>query len=1067
MLHLYTSNRLENLVERLAGVMAKPLRSPFEAETVVVQSLGMRRWLSLELAERRGVCANTAFPFPQTFVHDIFAAVFPDSGRSAAFESANLTWRIMRLLPDLVKIPEFAEAANYLTGDAAELKRFQLAGKIAHALDQYFAFRPEMILEWDAGRERHWQAKLWRVLAKEAGKLHPPALGQQLASALKTVPLDVLPARVSLFGISSLPPFYVRLLGAMAERMEVHLFVLEPTPEWWGEIRSEREEMRLRRKRPAGAESDIERGNSLLASLGKAGRDFLQLLLELDPGHFEEPFEAPLPTTMLRAVQSDIFHLRDPDERRAVSSEDQSIQIHSCHSPMREMEVLQDQLLAMFERDPTLMPRDIAVMMPDVESYAPFIEAVFDTPEHERMRIPFAIADRGARSSSGIIDTFLRILDLAGTRLPVTSVVAVLEDPSVRQRFDLSESDLELITGWIRKTNIRWGIDAAHRGECGVPEFAQNSWSAGLERLLLGYALPAGGEQLFEGILPFDEIEGGMAETLGSFIDFARRLFATVHDLAKPRTLREWQGTLRGLLEEFFDPSGTAEYDVVQIRGVTQRLGEIARLSDFHEAVPLEVVRAYLAAAFEAEERNTGFLAGRVTFCALKPMRSIPFKIICLVGMNDTAFPRHAAAIGFDLIAQKPKLGDRTLRDDDRYLFLETVISARESLYISYLGRSIRDNSELPPSVLVSELLDYLAAHFEGAKREQLVTVHPLQPFSARYFSGEETLFSYSAENCLGSKVARETRSAALAFVDAPLPPPEADWNAVTLPGLLKFFRNPASFFLRERLGVAVSREDEVEDDREPFSLGALSRYKIAQTLTAKGLAGESISGALPSVRAMGELPAGGLGDSAFRTIRSEVDEFANVVKEHITGNPSPPAAIDLAIDQWRLTGEIEGLYGSRLLRYRCAEIKPPDLFATWISHLILNIASPSTAVLVGKEKVLHFPPEARAREVLRDLLKLYQIGLRKPLKLFPKTSLAFARHTLNSSEKNPRAEAEKFWRDTFDRQKGRTTPGEESDAAFKLAFRHDQNLLDGAWETIALRIFGPLFANCPGAAKP
>jgi exodeoxyribonuclease V gamma subunit len=1047
MLHLYTSNVLESLAERLGGIITAPPAGPFESETVVLQSLGMRRWLSLELASRLGVCANIDFPFPQTFLHQLGVRVLGEEKADAGFERGALTWRIMRLLPGLLGGSEFAELARYLEGERPWLKRFQLASKIADVFDRYLAFRPEMILEWDRSGA-HWQALLWRAITAEMRGLHPPALGRALAAALPGAPAESLPRRLSVFGVSTLPPFHLSLLAELAARIDVHLFVLEPTPEWWGDIESEREVRRARRKGRSAAVT-VDRGNPLLASFGRTGRDFLHVLFELNPAQHDDGFAEPSQGGMLASLQADLFHVREP-VRRALPAADGSIQFHSCHSLMRELEVLHDQLLAMFENDATLLPKDVLVMLPDIAAASSFIEAVFDTPEQERTRIPFTIADRGARCGSGLIDTFLRILELGETRLPVSRVLAVLEDASVRRRFGLSEGDLEIIGRWVRDAAIRWGLDAAHREECGVPAFEQNSWRAGLDRLLLGYAFADEECELFEGILPLEGVEGGASEIAGALAEFMDRLATTLRDLKTARPLPAWQATLRHLLQRFFDPNEAAEYDTLQLRRAIEELGGLGQLAQFDEPVPLEVIRAHLAGAIETGERGAGFLAGCVTFCALKPMRSIPFKVICLLGMNDTAFPRHAPALGFDLMAQEPRRGDRTLRDDDRHLFLETLLSARDTLYLSFTGQSARDNSALPPSVAVSELLDYLSGAFEPPPQ---VVKHPLQPFSTRYFCGE-SLFSFSEENARAAAASIAARSGPPPFLSAPLPEPGPGWRTVTIRQLTRFFRGPVEYLLRERLGIMLPREHDLLEDEEPFEIDALERHRLTEALAEQGLAGKPPGDFLPIARAGGRLPPGPAGDALFYDAQRTAAEFVKVAAKWTAGGQATATEIDLKIGEWRILGMIDGIRGAQLVRARCATLKPKDLIAAWIPHLLLNMERPIETIVIGSDKAMTIHAPEAVEERLLALLELYATGLREPLKFFPETSYEFAQRTLAGN-------AGRDWRKAaVSKWKSFNGNGEWSQPAHQIAFRHLDDPLDDEWARIALEIFSPLLAS-------
>ena len=372
-------------------------------------------------------------------------------------------------------------------------------------------------------------------------------------------------------------------------------------------------------------------------------------------------------------------------------------------------------------------------MTPDIETYAPYIEAVFGTSEP---RIPFNISDRSAEHESTLAATFMALLELAGSRYDANRVLAILDEPSVQRRFGLAEGDLDTINGWVRESQIRWGIDGAHRASFGLPATHEHTWRFGLDRLLLGYALPAGNERLFAGVLPYDEIEGSGGEVLGRFQSFAEAAIALDAQLAPTRSIAQWAELLHGMLARFFEPTEDREYELEAVRSAITALQTETRAARYTGAVPLAVIKSALRERLEVPGR--AFLSGGVTFCAMVPMRSLPFEVVCMIGMNDGAFPRMRRPFGFDLMADDFRKGDRSRRDDDRYLFLESMLSARRCLYVSYTGRHIRDDSVIPPSVLVSELLDHIAQGLDAGidVREHLVTVHPLQAFSPALLPG-------------------------------------------------------------------------------------------------------------------------------------------------------------------------------------------------------------------------------------------------------------------------------------------------------------------------------------------
>jgi exodeoxyribonuclease V gamma subunit len=1079
-LKLFTSNRLEILADKLAELLSEPLASPFDAEVIVVQSRGMEQWVSMQLAHRRGICANLRFPFPNAFVQDVFRRVLSDLPERSPFDPEIITWRIMKLLPSCITRPGFEGLGAYLKDDADRLKRLQLSERISDTIDQYLLFRPQMIFEWEKGKENHWQAQLFRELVKECGKGHRAELGKELIKAIRGFPsrLKGLPERVSVFGISALPRFHIQIFSAISRVTEVNLFLMNPCREYWGDIVSEWEMKRKVFVRDGKdltlEELHLEKGNSLLGSMGALGRDFFDLVNET---HVEEfaCFQDHKKDGLLSFVKSDILNLRDAEQRsdnkKIIHENDASIQVHSCHSPMREMEVLNDRLLDMFEKDPDLSPEDVLVMTPDIEAYTPYVRAVFDVPADDKRKIPFSIADRSVRRESEIIDTFLSILDLSGSRFGASQVMAILESPAVRLRFGIEEAHLDLIQRWVLDTRIRWGIDGRSRVDMGLPGFSENTWRAGLARLLLGYAMPSRDENMFGGILPYDYLEGGDALVLGRFTEFTELLITHVTSLGRSRTLSEWSQTLRELLEDFFIPNETTEREMQVIRGALGDLAGIKEITAFDEKIDINVIKWHLGHCLEREVFGSGFITGGITFCAMLPMRSIPFKVICLVGMNNDAYPKQSKPLSFDLMAQKPQKGDRSRRDDDRYLFLEVILSTRKTLYVSHVGQSIRDNSHIPPSVLVSELLDYIEQGFEIPGKgilSSIVTKHRLQPFSPEYFKKNEKLFSYSKENLRAAQSMTGGRREQEPFISGGLsePAPE-EWKTVDLDDLCSFFGNPVKFLLERRLLIYLREKASIPEEREAFDIKGLEKYLLEEHLMKSRLQGRNLKDLLPSTRAGGLLPHGTVGECTYEELSRGVEGFAEKIAPHMQEKTLEPLDVELHIAGFRITGRIRSVYPERLVQYRYAGVKPKDRLKVWLYHLALNTIEadhyPCNSMLAGlmpkgndSEWVAwEYPAMENSEAILESLLELYRAGLVMPIHFFPGSSWEYARMLLekNKDEEDALGKALKIW------QGGDYKRGECEDPYYQLCFGNI-NPLDSEFKVIAEEVFGPLLQH-------
>jgi len=1074
--YVFCSNHLEILAEQLAQVVREPLSDPFSPETIVVQSSGMQRWVSMELARHNGISANCHFPFPNRFLNDLFAGMDPDLPEKSLFDPAVLTFRIMGLLPECLENPDFQSLRTYLAGDEKKLKLYQLAEKIADRFDQYLVFRPDMIFNWEAGRADHWQAVLWRKLSAGIKARHRAALRNDLVDWIRSQSSGIrnLPERLSVFGISYLPPFHLEALAELSERIPVYFYLMSPCREYWADIVSAKESARFQRKladRPTTrdvAALHLESGNRLLASLGALGRDFFKRISAADFS-IDERFRDPGRSSLLTAIQSELLNLTEsggaesskPDGFQA----DRSIRIHSCHSPMREVEVLYDHLLEMLESDPGLMPKDIVVMTPDIETYAPYIQAVFDVREDIGVRIPFTIADRSLKRESRSIEAFLSILDLKDGRFGAARIVSLLEFEAIRETFGLSEADLETVLHWIEETRIRWGRDATSRSGFSPEGFPENSWRQGLDRLLLGYSMPGYEKKMFQGILPYDPIEGENSLMLGRFLEFSEELFQYIEILNQHKNLESWISLCNEILEKFIRLSETTERDIRVLRKIFSECTDTGALSGFHDEVGFEVVRAWIGERLEKENYGYGFISGGLTFCAMLPMRSIPFKVMCLIGMNSDAFPRETAPLGFNLIAKNPRPGDRSRRNDDKYLFLETLISAREKLYISYIGQSLQDNSEIPPSVLVSELIDYIK-NGSNLSEDRIVTRHPLQAFSPVYFCENDRFFSYSEENLLGATrlaEAAEDNSEHPAFISGslPLPPVEIDkWKRIELKDLCAFWANPAKFLLQRRLGVYLMEEKLLPEERENFNVDPLEKYLIGRKIVAHKISCRNSDTLLPLFRAQGRLPVGAVGGVVYRQMESEADAYVNKCRPYLTKQAPAPLDIHFNLEGFQLRGRLEEVYPSvGLVRFHFADLQTKYLLSMWIHHLIHGMVNQDRrcdhSFLVCKDVVWEFDPVSTGRQILLNLVNFYWEGLTKSFYFFPETSFVYARERLqkNKTEAAALVAAQRKWTGSdFNR-------GESQDPYLSQLFSRC-NPFDDRFLDASLSVFKPVFQS-------
>lgn len=1101
MLLVFKSNRLENLAGALAQVLRDPLPSALMPEWVGVQTQGVGVWLGMEISRRIGIWSNVYSPYPRAMIEKIFSLVLGDAcPDTTLFEPGRLTWSVMGLLPELIEAPEFAPLASYLSGDRRGIKRYQLSCRIAETFDRYAVYRPDMVLAWQSGAsgeeeklssENPWQPILWRELVRRLGTSHVAAAARRCLEALAGLNEcpEGLPPRISLFGVSTLPPLYVNLLAGLPDCVSVNLFMLSPSREHWAYIRSRREILRDLVKGGADADLlddalDMEEGNRLLASLGRLGRDFQGVLESgadyLEPG--EDIYGEPGDGQLLHVLQSDVLNLRlrrksGDAKPLPVRADDDSMGVHVCHSPMREVQVLYDQLLDVFQKNPDIHPHDVIVMMPDIDTYAPLIESVFGSGASE-VRIPYTISDRGPAGESPVIQAFMTALNLAGSRLPVQEMLDLLSMAPVRERFGLSSEDVKTVRHWIWDAGVRWGLDAGHRADVGQPAYSENTWVFGLSRLFLGIAMPDDAEVLFCGTLPYPGIEGKAGEILGRAAEFFHTLFQLAAGCRKPKPAAEWGRMLQVLLSGLVRKDSENDYQHRIVRDSLENLMAAAKGAGFGEPIERDLVVQHLTQQFKQRPSVRGFLSGGVTFCNLLPMRSIPFKVVCLLGLNDADFPRSRLPSGFDLTALKTRAGDRSVRNDDRYLFLEALLSAREKLLVFYVGRSVSDNSVLPPSVVVGELLDSLEEGFYARGcdsadcgkrlRDLLTTEHPLQPFSPLYFDSEAPgCFSYSGQYLAGARALAGPRREAPVLIPAPLRLREED-VVVRLADLIRFFRMPTEYLLKHRLGVDLMERVEEMEDREPVSLDALTRYGAGEFLLGKKLRGASPEDIYPILKSRGDFPLGVPGRCAF----DDLDHEAGLLEEDIRrtfgeAEMLPPISAEVVLGDFQVTGALDRLTPEGRMAHTFGRLTEGRKIELWITHLFMNIVSPlpcpATSLMIGRGQKgverCRFGALPDAAYQLRDLLAVYRMGVTLPLPLFPVASCAYAQAFLDAGERPPERKAMA----TIVRNFMSATPehpGESGHPAIRRLFGTRNPLTDtgeAGFAELAVRVFGPM----------
>ncbi len=969
---VYRASRLEALLDPLLELLDAALPDdPLTPQTVLAAHPGMRHWLTRALARARGprgIVANLEVLLPSSYIDRLAQDTL---GRQALslphWRRPQLRWQVFELLESDRSAVDATRLASYLDVGAPEdrlRRRFELADRLARLYAQYLVYRPDWLRRWERGEralsqldsprarlEGELVAPLWRALKDRLGE-HRADILQRLLPRLRSLPTTT-PLHV--FGLNHAPPQELAVLRALADSRLVALYAPDPCREFWGGLSRDLDVLAARRAQEAEAiesagEGDwfIEQGHPLLARWGRLGQQFFMALSEIDEvredlRHWQDRAE-PEPGNRLQRLQDSLRRL-DPGLLRVDLSDaithahacaDDSLRVHACHTRLRELEVLRDVLLAATgaEADGSarVQPADIVVMAPDIGAYLPLIPAVFGPAGDARARLPYHLADISTARSHRLFAAFRRLLALPSTRLTAPELIDLLQQPELARRFGLDAAGVDALADWLHAAAARWGLDADFRARFDLPPLYSHSLAWSLDRLIAGYLIEdAAGEDapcaraLGDGseVAAIAGLHGPEAEHIGALDALLLALQGLFDLAAETLPLARWSERLDALLDALLriDPEDSAAREAEQLlRQMLQGLAAQTPAAQQATPLPFALLRTLVEEALDAVPERQPFLLGGITFCGMVPQRAIPFGLVAVLGLNEGEFPRRAIDGGLDLMRAAPRLYDREQRSDDRYLFLETVMSARQLLHFSYLGRAVKDGAARNPAAPLAELLALLDVQAgldadDGAHARPWQLEHPLQPFDARYFDGSDPrLFSHV--QAFATLPARGALTELPPFVDSGASASNALPTQLSLRELQAFWRDPARQVLAQGLQLRLDALDAQRlADTEPLEAQVDARERISERLF------ESLLSAWPDcaaaeqapawLRLSGLLPPGRLGHVAWSQERAKLGALLDTLRraEGFGDGRARSAEIDLHVNGCRLSGEVHGLH--------------------------------------------------------------------------------------------------------------------------------------------------------------
>jgi exodeoxyribonuclease V gamma subunit len=988
-INLKISNSLEKLADALGDHILEHPLPVFSHELIITQTTGMNRWLSIFLAERNKVFANFEFLRPNTFIDKIFALAGIE--HADLYQPEFLKWIFFSILDAADFQKRFPDVAAYYRDD--EMKRLQLSGKVADLFDQYSIYRPDYLEAWghgrshpelkDLSRQEKWQSWLWQKLKSDfPGEQDRVTQANQLKDIIRHDPsfkkqLTANFSRVTVFGLSVITPLHIEIFNLLSEHLEILFYAVNPSPEtYWYDTKSDKQLAAIADL--TGEDPDdlfFEKGNELLSNYGKVVRDaFLLLFDEQTLNTLDDSLVVEWPAdTLLEKIQDDICQNRK-DDRNTIEVndlDDHSLQISSSYTEVRELEALHNQLLFLFKKDGTLLPKDIIVLTPDIDLYTPYIKAVFDNVPAQN-RIPYSIADRsysGGDTLTGIIEL---LLDLTEETFSSERVVQLLDSAHIRKSYAIS--DIQLIRDMVRRANIRTGIEGAKDDDTYLV-----SWSHGIRRLILGYAMIDAADYREDDALiyPVEYMEGEAARETLRFVGLVEDLIESLKQRTESRTLAGWKEYLsENVVNRFFK---TNNEDDREFKYVLDKMAAFDTYTGyFGGKVDFKIFRKALKDTLFSETRSGNFITGFVTFSTMIPMRSLPFRVIAVLGLDNKKFPRTITEPAFNLITAKPRRGDRNIKDNDKHLFLETLLAAGDHLYLSYKGNDIRDNSELPPSLLIDELIDYIEKSYTGEThdvKKKLITRHPLHAFSQKYNEDNPKLFFFRPEDQQEKSMPVEGVAVA-----------EQDFSAVSLDQMIRFFKNPFKWYYNRSLSIYYDEAEMLLPEYEIFQLNNLEIHNLKdilirypETAPRHTLAEEG--------KKTGLLPLGNMAEISVDTTWESVADIKAIFGELVKGHEEETEHINLQVGDTTITGFINGIYGGNQIAYSLSGSEKKEssrkyILDAWLKHLFLTAAGkPRNTLFIWKATASpvvvphNLMTQSAAMNLLSDITRLFISG--------------------------------------------------------------------------------------------
>ncbi|MFI4853104.1 MAG: exodeoxyribonuclease V subunit gamma [Candidatus Makana argininalis] len=1043
--HSNNTDMLKIIVSLLISVKKKNV-DPLKPEIIVVKNKNISEWLKIKLSEQLGIYSNIKFITISKFIWTMISNLLPNIKYKYIQNNSIMTWKIMSLIPNIINNKYFLKIKLYLNNNDI-VKKFKFSRSLSYIFKQYLIYRPDWLKSWINGKlvnglseEQIWQSFLWRKLIHN--KLNYNELILQNYDNFhyfekiiknKYLKKKKLPNRAFIFGISSIPPMYIKLLELLGHYMDIHNMIINPCKNYWGDIeylnlfekiinkyiKENNNIISVKKKKKNIFKQNIDKfklGNYFLSSWGKKCKEYIYLISNLNRIIEINAFIKPNNTNILNLIKKDILFLKKysfDDKKniyknkilkRMIKKKDFSISINSCINFFKEIEILYEKILFLMSQDHKLKPQDIIVMAPNINIYLPSIKSIFGN-YHLKNNLPFYISDIISKEINLISKAFIRLLNLPFIKLSTKEIIKLLEVKSISYKFKIKNKEIDILKKWMLESGIKLESDEEKKNDKLITNF--NSFNFGFNRMFLGYAMESC-YGYWNNILPYDKTYGLSSVLLGNFYNLINNIKYFKKKLSKPKKIKSWFAISEMIISSFFCATSYKEKDVlILIKKTWKKILKNCYKSQFKDKISIKLITEELFNILNKKKIINNYLFGKINFCNIKSMSSINFKIVCILGINDNIFIKKKNRNNFNLIYKYPRIGDKNILEDYKYCFLESMLSAKNIFYISFIGNNIKNNNINTTSIFVNELIDYISNNFyiEGDKnldnKQMMINVikhifkyHEnkifLKPnifyFKKKNFYLKQNLKTLKHDLSLNSKLLLNFKNKILKLED-----------------MIIFYKNPIKTWFIKNLGIFYNKSFTEISNEKDYINNIYITHKIKEKILNLMIQRKNIIKIFNEIKYSGLLPNGIFGEIFFLEqynklihLYKKVKIFNLFIKKKIE--------IYLYFKYVTIIGWIDYFHKNGIIKWSTKKITIKDGLLLWIEHLIYCASGGkehSIMFFINGEWNFYPVKKSKAKKLLIYYILGYFKGILEPLLLFYTVSNIWKKYCFNNLTKS------------------------------------------------------------------